>query len=177
MKAKKKKSGYSLVMVLIVLIIGGSFVALSFQIVESRNRLGTLSMAQKQRYNSGISLLEDAKFWIHDTIELTGKLPVRVAATVPTVSSDLIVRSSDGYVIYDLTYPPLATPIDGSFVGFPRWELSSFSGSISIGDYSTSSGGGVSEGAGEGPDQIGVYLIRSFPSEGGGYEIVVAEGL
>ncbi|MDD4837549.1 MAG: hypothetical protein PHU72_10695 [Dethiosulfovibrio sp.] len=176
MKANGRRGGYALVMVLIVMIIGGSFVALAFQMVESRNRLGTMAMIQKQRYNSGMSLLENAKFWIHNAIETTGKLPVRISTAFPTTASDLLIRSSDGYVIYDLAYPSLGVSIDASFLGFPRWEFSSFSGSISIGDYS-SSVGGANNDTGEGPDRIGVYLIRSFPSEGGGYEVVVAEGL
>nr|WP_321503410.1 hypothetical protein [uncultured Dethiosulfovibrio sp.] len=176
MKSRRKKSGYSLVMVLVVLVIGGSFVALAFQMVESRNRLGTMVMIQKQRYNSGVSSLERGKFWIHNTINLTGKLPVRVATALPATVSDLIVRSSDGYVMYDLAYPSLGISMDASFLGFPRWDFSDFSGSIAIGDYSSSIGGANND-TGEGPDQIGIYLIRSFQSEGGGYEVVVAEGL
>ena len=176
MKPNRRKKGYSLVMVLIVLVIGGSFVALAFQMVESRNSLGAMSMMQKQRYNSGVSSLERGKFWIHNTIDITGKLPVRVTTSLPTTVSDLMVRSSDGYAIYDLLYPSSGASMDASFLGFPKWDFSSFSGSIAIGDY-PSSMGGVNNDTGEGPDRIGVYLIRSFSSGGGGYEIVIAEGL
>lgn len=171
------KSGYSLILVLIVLVVGGAFVSVALFVVESRNRLGFQVMAQKDRYNESISSIERGKGWIHDYIVTTGDLPAgRNYGSVKKLS-DLVVHSTDHYVIYDLRYSLASSSMDASFVGIPQWQLSTYDGSISLGGGYPSSNGGVGGGTGEDPTGIGIYLIQSITEEGRKvHEVIVAEG-
>lgn len=161
-------------LVLVILLIGGSLVGVAFHMVESRNRQGFLSIAQNERYNLGVSALENGKNWLHRYIATNGNFPERTKSGLPVKSSDLVVHRTKDYVVCDLLYP-LPPSMDVSLVGFPKWEMSTFGGSIAMGDY-TSANGGVSQQKGEGPEGIGVYLIRSIQEGGRGYEVVLSEG-
>lgn len=170
----RKRRGFSLAMVLVILLIGGVLVTTAFQIVESKTRLGFLAKERQEIYNQGISALEKGKTWLHRYIVTYGSFPEKIRPGAPVRSSDLVVHRGDDHVVCDLLYQ-LPASMDASMAGFPKWKLSTYGGSIAVGDY-PSANAGISQGKGEGPEGTGVFLIRSVQKGGRGYEVVVSEG-
>ncbi len=185
----KNAGGFALPMVLVILVLGGVLVSVTYNIVNNLVASSTNVVEKVELYNAAVDGLEKGKIWIRGTMSADGQLP-RWEADNPfgELNRDnlsggnydvLKVRDIDGNLpninysigqvavtvdIYDMDWRiGLDIESDDYIAGFPPRLDYTYEVAMSLHQGSSYAGANRGEGSvgGGGSISLGFYLIRS----------------